>query len=328
MIIIKIIRWLFGALFAIAVLVYFSQSILLSFFSGLLAILLIPPLERFVMRRLNLNLPTIVKVIIGIILVFMIGAVAPKSQTSSQSTQIPSPTVKLATVQETLTPTKAKSNLYAVTSVIDGDTIQVTIDGKKETIRLIGINSPETVDPRKPVECFGKEASVFAKSKLTGKSVQLEADSTQGERDKYKRLLRYVFLEDGTNFGKLMISDGYAYEDTYDLPYKYQAEFKKAQKDAETAKKGLWADNACETSAPQVTPTSSATTGGSNNPGASTGDTVAPTASSGGSGGYSCAGKTTCGQMSSCAEAQFYLSSCGVSSLDRDGDGVPCETLC
>lgn len=325
MIIIKIIRWLTGILFALAVLVYFSQSILISFFSALLAILLIPPLEKFVMKRFNLNLPTFVKVIIGIVLVLMIGAVAPKTQTSNQSTQNPSPTVKITAVKETLTPAKAKSNLYSVISVIDGDTIQVMIDRKKETIRLIGINSPETVDPRKPVECFGKEASAFAKSKLTGKSVRLEADYTQGERDKYKRLLRYVFLDDGTNFGKLMISEGYAYEDTYDLPYKYQAEFKKAQKDAEVAKKGLWADNVCVTSAPLATPTTASTTGGSSETDASTGDTGANTGSSG---GYSCAGKMTCGEMATCDEAKFYLTSCGVSRLDGDDDGVPCESLC
>jgi len=140
----------------------------------------------------------------------------------------------------------AQDNLYKVVKVVDGDTVAVEINGKKETIRLIGINTPETVDPRRPVECFGIEASNKAKEILTGKRIKLEADSIVGERDKYGRLLRYIFLEDGTNFNKMMISEGYAYEYTYDLSYKYQGEFKQAEKEATEAKKGLWADGVCE----------------------------------------------------------------------------------
>jgi len=110
------------------------------------------------------------------------------------------------------TPTNSKT--YDVVKVVDGDTIDVSINGKTERIRLIGINTPETVDPRKPVECFGKEASDKAKTLLGGMKVYLESDITQGELDKYSRLLRYVFLENGTNFNLLMIKEGYAYEYT------------------------------------------------------------------------------------------------------------------
>lgn len=137
-------------------------------------------------------------------------------------------------------------NFYSVVSVVDGDTFKVSIDGKTETLRLIGINTPETVDPRKPVECFGKEASNKAKQLLTGQKVRLEADPTQDDRDIYGRLLRYAWLEDGIFFNKAMISEGYAYEYTYKLPYKYQSEFKQAQAEAENNKRGLWADNACQ----------------------------------------------------------------------------------
>lgn len=132
--------------------------------------------------------------------------------------------------------------LYEVTKVVDGDTIDVELDGKVERLRLIGINTPETVDPRKPVECFGREASEKAKSILTGKKVAVESDPSQDEHDKYGRLLRYVFLEDGTNFNLLMIREGYAYEYTYDLPYKYQTEFKQAQTEASGKKTGLWGE--------------------------------------------------------------------------------------
>jgi len=136
--------------------------------------------------------------------------------------------------------TNSTTNLYDVVKVVDGDTLDVRINGTVERLRLIGINTPETVDPRKPVECFGIEASNKAKTVLAGKKVSLEADSSQDERDKYGRLLRYVFLEDGTNFNLMMVRDGFAYEYTYETPYKYQKEFKSAQKDAQTQKLGLW----------------------------------------------------------------------------------------
>ncbi len=134
---------------------------------------------------------------------------------------------------------------YRVVKVVDGDTLDVNIDGKIERLRLIGIDTPETFDPRKSVQCFGKEASNKAKELLMNQFVTLEADESQGERDKYKRLLRYVFLPDGTNFNFYMISEGFANEYTYNDPYKYQAEFKQAQMDARSANKGLWDPLTC-----------------------------------------------------------------------------------
>lgn len=139
-----------------------------------------------------------------------------------------------------------QSAAYKVARVIDGDTMAVEISGKTETVRLIGVNAPESVDPRRTVECFGKESSDKAKEILNNKSVKLEMDEAQEDRDKYGRLLRYVFLEDGTNFNKMMITGGFAYEYTYDLPYKYQSEFKEAEKEAREAQKGLWAQGACD----------------------------------------------------------------------------------
>lgn len=139
---------------------------------------------------------------------------------------------------------------YSVTKVVDGDTIAVDINGKSVTIRLIGLDTPETVDPRKPVQCFGTQASQKAKELLTGKRVRLETDPSQGERDKYGRLLAYVFLEDGTLFNQLMISEGYGHEYTYNLPYKYQKEFKQAENTAREGKKGLWAPEACRRDTP------------------------------------------------------------------------------
>ena len=131
-----------------------------------------------------------------------------KNERDQENTKIQN-TTPFAT--QTFQPQK---KLNKVIKVIDGDTIVIEIENKHETVRLIGIDAPETVDPRKTIQCFGKEASNKAKEMLNNKSVFLEADSTQGERDKYQRLLRYVFLQDRTNFNKLMIEQGYAHEYT------------------------------------------------------------------------------------------------------------------
>lgn len=135
-----------------------------------------------------------------------------------------------------------------VTRVIDGDTLWVLVNEKTEKVRLIGVDTPETVDPRKPVQCFGKEASDFTKALLLNKQIILEADLSQGDRDKYGRLLRYVFLNDGTLVNQKIIADGYGHEYTYRIPYKYQTEFKTAEQFARTREQGLWAPNACVSS--------------------------------------------------------------------------------
>lgn len=134
---------------------------------------------------------------------------------------------------------------YEVSRVIDGDTLEIKINDRKESVRLIGINTPETVDPRKSVECFGKEASDKMKELASGNLVYLEYDDTQGLRDKYNRLLAYVYLEDDEMLNRKMIAEGYAHEYTYNLPYKYQKEFRELQNFARTQERGLWSPNSC-----------------------------------------------------------------------------------
>ncbi len=134
---------------------------------------------------------------------------------------------------------------YKVTKVTDGDTIHVAIDGTDTVVRLIGINTPETVDPRRPVECFGVEASQEMKDLAAGKSVRLEYDDSQALHDTYGRLLAYVYLEDGEMLNRKMVAEGYAYEYTYMTPYKYQKEFRGLQNLARVSKRGLWNPNAC-----------------------------------------------------------------------------------
>ncbi|MDP2655976.1 MAG: thermonuclease family protein [bacterium] len=135
---------------------------------------------------------------------------------------------------------------YTVSNVTDGDTIKVGIDGTLQTVRMIGMDTPETVDPRVTVQCFGVEASNKAKELLLGKKIRIEKDTSQNERDIYGRLLGYVYREDGLFFNKYMIEQGYAHEYTYIIPYTYQAEFKDAEKVAKENEKGLWSPSACD----------------------------------------------------------------------------------
>lgn len=133
--------------------------------------------------------------------------------------------------------------LVKVTRVIDGDTIE--IEGG-ERIRYVGIDTPETVDPRKPVQCFGIEASNKNKELLEGKEIRLEKDIT--DRDKYNRLLRYVWVGD-TFINLELVKQGFAYSYSYPPDVKYQDQFVEAQQEAREAKRGLW--NACPTTTEQ-----------------------------------------------------------------------------
>jgi len=140
----------------------------------------------------------------------------------------------------------AHSAFYRVIKVIDGDTIDVEYRGVTTRVRLIGVDTPESVDPRTRVECFGKESAVRASELMLNKEIALEQDPSQGERDRYGRLLAYIFLQDGTNVNKLLIEEGYAHEYTYNKSYKYQQEFKAAEEKARLEKRGLWAEKACK----------------------------------------------------------------------------------
>ena len=153
--------------------------------------------------------------------------------------------------------TPLQYSYYSVVEVVDGDTIKINISGTKTTLRLIGIDTPETKDPRKPVQCFGQEASNKAKELLSSKKVRIEKDSTQGEIDKYGRMLAYVYRDDGLFYNKYMIEHGYAHEYTYNIPYKYQVEFKVAEKYARENQLGLWSPTTCNGDTTQAADSSS-----------------------------------------------------------------------
>ncbi len=124
--------------------------------------------------------------------------------------------------------------------VIDGDAIVVDMNGKEERVRLIGVDTPETVHPQKPVERFGKEASDFTKRMVAGKKVRLEYDWQT--RDKYGRLLAYVYLKDGTFLNAEIVKQGYGFAYTK-YPFKHMEEFRQYEREAREAQKGLWKEN-------------------------------------------------------------------------------------
>lgn len=139
------------------------------------------------------------------------------------------------------------TNALAIRAV-DGDTIEVRIDGASEEVkvRLLGVDTPESVDPRRPVECFGKEASNYTASRVQGKRVRLDADPKADEVDKYGRLLRNVILGDGTDLNAALIADGYAHAYlSFPLDARRKAELARLQEEARVAKRGLWNPDTC-----------------------------------------------------------------------------------
>ncbi|MFF2277935.1 thermonuclease family protein [Agromyces sp. NPDC058126] len=133
------------------------------------------------------------------------------------------------------------SGPYPVVRVVDGDTIVVDVDGVEQTVRLIGIDTPETVRPNTPVECYGPEASAHTHELLDGRTVTLTADPTQDDTDRYGRWLRYVTdSQTGTDVGATLLEGGYAHEYTYDTQYVRQGEYMQLERDATATALGLW----------------------------------------------------------------------------------------
>ncbi len=130
----------------------------------------------------------------------------------------------------------SNSQALKCTRVVDGDTIVLN---NGERVRLIGVDTPETKHPRKPVEYYGKEASAFTKRMVEGKEVRLEYDWQK--RDKYDRLLAYVYLKDGTFLNAEIVKQGYGHAYTK-FPFKYLEQFRQYEKEARENKRGLWAN--------------------------------------------------------------------------------------
>ena len=126
-----------------------------------------------------------------------------------------------------------------VVRVVDGDTIHVDLDGDEVTIRLIGIDTPESVAPDQPVECFGRRASEYTTQRLEGQTVDLEFDVER--LDRFDRTLAYVWLGDEL-FNETLVRAGYAVVTTFPPNVRYVERFTTAQRQARAAGAGLWSD--------------------------------------------------------------------------------------
>lgn len=126
-----------------------------------------------------------------------------------------------------------------VERVVDGDTVRVRVGGKVEPVRLIGVDTPESVKPGSPVECFGKAAAAFTRRELEGRRVRLERDAEP--RDRYGRLLAYVTREGaGRSHNEALVAEGYAKPLTIPPNVRYSDVFARLAREAREARRGLW----------------------------------------------------------------------------------------
>lgn len=185
-----------------------------------------------------------------------------------------------------------------VTSVVDGDTIHVLMNNKKETIRFILVDTPETKHPTKPIEPFGLEASEFTKKLLEGKQVKLVTDVS--ERDRYGRLLMYVWVDDRM-VNELLLEKGLARVVVFPPDVKYLDAFRAIQKKAQEAELGIWSlENYAKDNQAKVESTS---------PPASEKVYYA-----------------SCSAVRQAGKAPIHKADPGYSKqLDRDGNGIGCE---
>lgn len=158
-----------------------------------------------------------------------------------------SPEATVVMTTSTTATSTIETNAFVVRDV-DGDTIVVKLDGSTDEvkIRFLGVDTPESVDPRKTVQCFGKEASKHTKELLEGKRIRLEEDPQADAVDKYGRLLRNILLEDGTDYNASLVRDGYAHAYlSFPLDKKRKAQLAALEKEAQAEQRGLWNPDTC-----------------------------------------------------------------------------------
>jgi len=173
-----------------------------------------------------------------------------RTRSPARPPAMPTPTRPAATVSP------APGVAARVARVVDGDTLKVTVSGRTDTVRVIGLDTPESVKPGTQVECYALQASAEAKLLLpVGSAIRLQADRTQAARDRYGRLLAHVWLADGTLFAERMIRGGFGIHDIYEgVPSIYASRLAAAEAAARAALRGLWSPTTCagndHTSAP------------------------------------------------------------------------------
>jgi endonuclease YncB( thermonuclease family) len=134
---------------------------------------------------------------------------------------------------------QSQPGLYRVVRFVDGDTITVDMNGHNETVRMIGVDTPETHKPNTPVQCYGPAAAAYTKNLIGSQRVRLEADPTNQNRDRYNRLLRYVYLPDNRLVSGELIANGYGFAYTL-FPFQKTDEFVAKEQSAKANAKGLW----------------------------------------------------------------------------------------
>lgn len=183
----------------------------------------------------------------GIIFVSILGGCVQKKSMSSPQKKLPA--TQSVTQQKTSTKTESQQAVKRVAAtlvrIIDGDTLEVFSENMQEKVRLLGINSPETVDPNKPVGCFGPEAAQYIKSLLEiNKHIFLQKDLYAPDRDQYGRLLRYVYNEQNAFINVEMVKNGYALAYTPGA-LEHFSEIRYYEKQARDENRGLWNPNVC-----------------------------------------------------------------------------------
>ena len=223
--------------------------------------------------------------------------------------------------QRNLNTIQTHKDLVKVVKVIDGDTIELE-NGQK--VRYIGVNTPETVDPRKSIECYGKEASNKNKELVEGKFVRLEKDVS--ETDRYGRLLRYIWIND-TFVNEYLVREGYAQVSTYPPDVKYEERFLDAQRIAVNEERGLWGSK-CENTQLNINVSISTTNQTQTNT-----SSISKLQSQINETSYVCSYNAyNCNDFSTHNEAQTAFIKCGgvnkdIHRLDADHDGIACESL-
>ena len=178
-------------------------------------------------------MPVRVVLLTGLTLVG-VGCAGEANVTESKSPATSTPPLAIPTATPYVRPGLVPAR---VTRVVDGDTVHVESGGKDYRLRYIGIDTPETVDPRRPVGCFGAEASERNRQLVEGRTVGLEKDVS--ETDSFGRLLRYVWVEDQM-VNEALVVEGYALAATYPPDVRYSGVFASLQAQAREGKRGLW----------------------------------------------------------------------------------------
>ncbi len=139
-----------------------------------------------------------------------------------------------------LTP-PAETPTTTIVEVIDGDTVRIaSSDGEEDTVRVIGIDTPETRRPGRGVECGGRAATAALRDRAEGRSARVIEDPTQDRRDRYDRRLAVLVLEDGTDLGRRQVAEGHAAVYVFERPFRRLSSYRRAERKARARRDGAW----------------------------------------------------------------------------------------